>query len=78
MKYYRVKPDFIGVRIQKTKKHTPIETIRNEMFTKKELIKLGCINDPMLNVMFETVNLSPKKVYFLFGARFEIGKGARD
>lgn len=75
MLYYRVKPDFIGVRMQRTKRHKAIETIRNEMFTEREIFKMGYANDPMLNTMFNKVNVNPKNVYWLFGARFEHGKG---
>lgn len=61
MKYYRVKKEFDNRR-----KNNSDIYIANELYTEKEAQKQN------LNFNFlELVEISKRKVYFFFGARFE-------
>ena len=81
MKYYRVKPEFVGKRLCVCKRgyyvNMGYELIANELFTEKEYAKLqknhvfGC---SPLNCV-ELVEIPKNKIYWFFGARFENKEG---
>lgn len=51
---------------------TGYETVKNELITEKELQK----HFPIVPIdCFRIVNVSKKKTYWFFGARFERGQG---
>ena len=63
MKYYRVKKDgLVDLKSGYT-------TIINELLTEKEKNKKF---STISNVVFDPVNISCRKTFFCFGARFEI------
>lgn len=69
MLYYRVKPEFDNVRRDKDFNIF----IGNELYTPKELEKVrATYNNRRFNFdsIFEKVEISRKKIYFFFGARF--------
>ena len=71
MRYYRVKPDYDC----KHDYFTGYTTIKNELLTPRERKrKFRYLTDDV----FETVNVSRKKIYWVFGARFALDKGYRD
>ena len=71
MLYYRVKPEFDC----KLDYFTGYSTIKNELLTPRERnSKFRYLTDDV----FETVNVSCKKIYWMFGARFALDKGDRD
>ena len=71
MRYYRVKPEYDC----KHDYFTGYTTIKNELLTPRERNrKFRYLTDDV----FETVNVSRKKIYWAFGARFALDKGYRD
>lgn len=74
MKFYRVISSADGTpRVLKNKNdrfYINGELVRNELYTEKEKSKI-CNNKKC----FEVVDISKKKTYWFFGARFEINKG---
>lgn len=70
MTYYRVKPQYDNFRLIRDHKYHGI-LIANELYTGKELVKkkiLFCYRvEPDF---FEKVEISRKKIYWFFGARF--------
>lgn len=70
MTYYRVKPQYDNFRLIRDHKYHGI-LIANELYTDKELIKksiLFCYG--VQPDFFEKVEISRKKIYWFFGARF--------
>lgn len=69
MKYYRVKPQYDNkIRYTWNNHHQGVSNsilIANELYTLKEFEKLA--NCP---AWFDTVDISKKRTYFFFGARF--------
>lgn len=64
MKYYRVKPEYDN----KHDYFTGYTTVGNELLTKRERdTKFRYLMDEV----FEEVEISKRKIYYLFGARFE-------
>ena len=71
MLYYRVKQEFDC----KHDYFTGYTTIKNELLTPRERnSKFRYLTDDV----FEPVNVSRKKIYWMFGARFALDKGYRD
>ena len=71
MRYYRVKPEYDG----KHDYFTGYTTIKNELLTERERnSKFRYLTDDV----FEIVEVSRKKIYWMFGARFALDKGYRD
>ena len=71
MLYYRVKPEFDC----KHDYFTGYTTIKNELLTERERnSKFRYLSDDV----FEIVEISKKKIYWMFGARFALDKGYRD
>lgn len=70
--YYKVKPEFDNFRLfDVNAREYKGFLIGNELYTEKELVKRNILN--MRGVrpeMFELVKLSPREIYFMFGARF--------
>ena len=64
MTYYKVKPEFSNIR-KRTKKFDFY--IKDELYTEKEVIKQRLNRQYM-----EPIEISKRRVYFLFGARFKI------
>ena len=70
--YYKVKPEYDNFSLYdlNTRKFKGV-LVSNELYTERELVKRNILN--MRGVkpeMFELVKLSPRKTYFMFGARF--------
>ena len=70
--YYKVKSEYDNYKLYDltTRKYKGF-LIGNELYTERELVKRNILN--MRGVcpeMFELVKLSPRKIYFMFGARF--------
>ena len=70
--YYKVKSEYDNFSLYdvNSRKYKGF-LIGNELYTQKELVKRNILN--MRGVrpeMFELVKLSPRKTYFMFGARF--------
>ena len=71
MLYYRVKQEFDC----KHDYFTGYTTIKNELLTPRERnSKFRYLTDDV----FEPVNVSRKKIYWMFGARFALDKGYHD
>lgn len=81
MLYYRVKPEFDNTQVLKRKGKALVcdgsILVGNELYTEKELARLtqravfrgnGCKDN---KAPFEAVNISKRRVYWFFGARFE-------
>ena len=76
MKYYKVLPEYGGAQVLKARR-IDRELIANELYTLAELKKL--LNGATLikyNIgkttqVFEPINISQRKTYWCFGARFE-------
>lgn len=69
MLYYKVKPEFDNVVIDK--KFNIL--IGNELYTPKEFEKIKSNyhkNKDNLNKMVDAINVSKRKIYWCFGARF--------
>lgn len=70
MIYYRVKPEYDNkIRYIWNNKHQGVPNsilIAHELYTEKEFQKIA--NCP---AWFEKVEISKKRIYFFFGARFE-------
>ena len=73
MKYYRVLPQYDNRTLYKLnnyKKAVPAGImIANELYTLKEYARFA-----MNPACFELVEISQKKIYWFFGARFEMKK----
>lgn len=70
MTYYKVKPKYDNFRLIKNHKHCGF-LIVNELYTGKELEKSGILFCYGVKPdFFEKVEISRKKVYWFFGARF--------
>lgn len=71
MIYYRVKPRYDNqTRYRWNNHHQGVPdgiVIGNELYTPREFARLA-----MCPEWFETVEVSPRKTYFFFGARFAI------
>ena len=70
--YYKVKPEYDNFRLfdVNTRKYKGI-LIGKELYTERELVKRNILNMHGVRFdMFELVKLSPRKTYFMFGARF--------
>ena len=70
MTYYRVKPQYDNFRLIRDHKYHGL-LIANELYTGKELVKnkiLLCYG--VQHDFFEKVEISRKKIYWFFGARF--------
>ena len=76
MTYYRVKPEYDNTRYTRTDKRTGRTTwggflIANELYTLRELERMaenGCKR--LEPYKFEPVEISKRRVYWCFGARF--------
>ena len=69
MKYYKVKPQYDG----KSKRSRGDVYIANELYTAREVQKQN------LNLTYmEEKEISSKKIYWFFGARFEFGTSYSD
>ena len=70
MKYYRIKPQYDNkIRYTWNNHHQGVSNgilIANELYTPKEYNKLAICPD-----WVELVEVSKKKIYWFFGARFE-------
>ena len=70
MTYYRVKPEYDNFRLIKNHKYCGI-LVGNELYTQKELVKSGILYCYRVQPdFFEKVEISRKKIYWFFGARF--------
>lgn len=82
MTYYRVKKQYDNVMKKRwTGKGFVFDGyyIQNELYTQRELEKLGLSNAAQLeNGPFEKVNVNKNRTYWCFGARFEFDKGYND
>lgn len=70
--YYKVKSEYDNFRLYdvNSRKYKGF-LIGNELYTQKELVKRNILNMRGVHPeMFELVKLSPRKTYFMFGARF--------
>ena len=75
MKYYRVKDQYAGSRRYKFHRGGGLEIdgeyVKNELYTARELKKyIGGFTS------CDPVTIPKSKIYFFFGARFEIGTTA--
>ena len=69
MKYYKVKPENDQRKVGDiTRKRAITTLVANELYTEKEMDNKGLIIYPGY---FDVVNVSSKRTYFFFGARFE-------
>ena len=66
MKYYRIKKEKYFYNGKKS-----IILVRDELITLNEWNKLG-LNADRLNEYIELIEVSKKKVFWFFGARFEM------
>ena len=72
MKYYRVKPEFDNVQFSVNEFF-----VANELYTEKEIEKIRKKYNILyakvynFNKIFEIVEISKKRIYWFFGARFE-------
>lgn len=70
MTYYRVKPQHDNFRLIRDHKYHGI-LIANELYTGKELVKKNILLCYRVEPdFFEKVEISRKKIYWFFGARF--------
>lgn len=74
MKYYRVKPEFDNRRYSVNGDFF----IANELYTEKEVEKISKKYNILyakvynFNSIFEVVEISKRKIYWFFGARFAV------
>lgn len=66
MQYLKVNPSADNLRVSNNKSHF---LIANELYTLKEALRLGIKADDYR--LFTPVQISSRKTYFLFGARFQ-------
>lgn len=70
MEYYKTKPEYDNKTRYKWNNHRQCVPdsilVANELYTPKEFEKLA-----MSPAWFDKVNISKKRTYFFFGARFE-------
>lgn len=70
MTYYRVKPQYDNFRLIRDHEYHGI-LIANELYTGKELVKNKILFCHRVEPdFFEKVEISKKKIYWFFGARF--------
>lgn len=71
MTYYKVKPEYGNTTLYKLNKHNERRyngiLIARELYTPAERAKLMVTDDA-----FEIVEVSKRRIYWFFGARFEI------
>ena len=77
MKYYRVKPEYDNkTRYTRNNHKQSISNgilVGNELYTTKEYARLA-----MCPEWFEVVEISKRKIYWFFGARFECNGGVNN
>ena len=79
MTYCRVKPQFDGkafYRVNGRHLEHAGNLVQNELFTEREMIKKNILL--MYNITgdeFEYVDIPKNRVYWVFGSRFEYGRG---
>ena len=72
MKYYKVKPQYDG-KSKRSRGYEGEIYIANELYTAREVQKQN------LNLTYmEEKEISSKKIYWFFGARFEFGTSYSD
>lgn len=65
MTYYRVKSQY------DQKRHPKGFLIANEPYTQRELVKIGMAGMIPIITYFDKTNISKRKVFWIFGARFQ-------